>query len=263
MRTPALIPGILLIAFLAAAPVAAHSNYTGRTLKSGTQGCGNCHATQNSSVSVTISGPASLAPGQEGTYEVRISGGGGSTVCVDIATSAGTLKPRDGNTRTSNGELITNGTKKYSSGAYTYSFILTAPSTAQTVTLYATGMSTMSTFNFAQNFAVTVQAATDADAVPVPAHSVAHAISESWPNPFTESTGIGYSVTGRATVHLAVYDAAGNELAVFVEGEVEPGYNSVRWNAGARPSGIYFWRMIVTGPDGVTHSSTRKILLTR
>ena len=52
------------------------------------------------------------------------------TVCVDIAASGGTLAPADANTKASQGELITNGVKRYSGGSYTYSFSLTAPTTS-------------------------------------------------------------------------------------------------------------------------------------
>ena len=128
--------GLLLMAAVIMFTVreaAAHSSYTGRTKKSGTQaGCG-CHASVSPSVTVAISGPDTLQAGATGTYTVKISGGTGSSVCVDIATSAGTLKNADASTKLSGGELITNGVKKYSGASYTYTFTLTAPGSAQTV----------------------------------------------------------------------------------------------------------------------------------
>ncbi|MFZ1730762.1 MAG: choice-of-anchor V domain-containing protein [Bacteroidota bacterium] len=130
---------ILTVSIIALSYAFAHANYTGRTMMSGTAGCGGCHASVNSTVQVSISGPDTLSVGKNGTYQVRISGGSGSSVCADIAASAGTLAPADANLKLSKGELITNGTKRYSGGSYTYSFVLTAPASAQTVTLYATG----------------------------------------------------------------------------------------------------------------------------
>jgi hypothetical protein len=95
------------------------------------------------------------------------------------------------------------------------------------------------------------------------AAAVAWALSSSHPNPFNPSTSITYSVTGRANMRLAVYDMLGNVVAVFIDGRVGPEMNTVQWDAASQPSGIYFWRMTVTSPDGATRSTTRKIVLAR
>ena len=239
----------------------AHSSYTGRTMKSGTQGCGNCHAKLSTAVQVSITGPETLAAGARGTYQVTISGGSGSSVCVDIAASAGTLTPADGNTKASNGELITNGVKRYSGGSYTYSFSLTAPSTPQSVTLYATGLSTMQAFNFAPNKIVTVTSGTTGLESSIPALPVEIELSPNFPNPFNPSTTITYTLPEKASVHLAVYDAAGRQLAVLWDGVRAQGGYFASWDASEFPSGTYYYRLSAMTADGRAASRTRKMLL--
>lgn len=136
---------------------------SGYTLKTSTAGCGGCHSAHggvNSAVSVVISGPASLKPGQVGAYSVAVSdnttsSGGG----VDIASSAaGGLAASSANLIPLSGELVQPSGQRLPT---TYTFAFTAPATPGTVTLYATGMgsSKVDGWNFASNFAVTVSAA--------------------------------------------------------------------------------------------------------
>ncbi len=252
---------VFVTSVLALAYAFAHANYTGRTAMSGSQGCGGCHASVNSAVQVSISGPDTLAAGAQGTFQVTIRGGSGSSVCVDIAASGGTLAPADGNTKASKGELITNGVKRYSSGSYTYSFFLTAPANPQTVTLYATGMSTMQTFNFAPNKAVVVTSGTTGMNAAVLSNPGTILLEQNFPNPFNPSTSISYALSQRCAVRLSVYDGAGNEVALLEEGMRESGTHLLRWNASGSPSGLYFCRLETRLPNGGTATQIRKMLL--
>jgi hypothetical protein len=240
----------------------AHSSYTGRTLKSGSGGCGNCHASQTSTVTVAVSGPDTLASGTDGSYSVTISGGSGSSVCVDIATSAGTLKTADANLKLSSSELITNGVKKYASGSYTYNFKLAAPATQQTVTLYATGMSTKSTYNFAPNKTVVVTniSGIDKPSVGSPAFI---ALSQNYPNPFASGTNIGFTLTQRAAVRLAVYDVSGAERVVLLDEPREAGLHRFEWNGASLQTGMYLCRLTAVMASGEMRSETIKLLVTK
>ena len=240
----------------------AHASYTGRTLKSGTGGCGNCHAAQTSTVNVVISGPDTLQAGVDGSYAVTISGGSGSSVCVDIATSAGTLKIVDANLKLSSSELITNGVKKYASGSYTYNFKLTAPATPQTVTLYATGMSTKSTYNFAPNKSVVVTNVTGVDEQRS-GHPASLSLSQNYPNPFMGATNIGYTISEHGFVRMTLSDISGRELAVISEGEQEAGSHIVKWDGSALPAGMYFCRLTAVGANGTSVTETIKLLVTK
>jgi hypothetical protein len=241
---------------------AAHSSYTGRTLKSGTQAGCSCHASQSTAVVVAISGPDTLKVGAEGTYTVKISGGNGSTVCVNIATSAGALKTADATTKLSGGELITNGVKKYSGGSYTYTFKLTAPATAQALTLYATGMSTMSTFNHAPNKTVTViPAVTEVEASASPAP--VSALLGNYPDPFRSSTTINFSLADRGRVRLAVYDLAGQQIDALSNRMEEAGTHAVPFDGSRLPTGLYFVRLTGTLANGDAVNLTRRMVLAR
>jgi hypothetical protein len=89
-------------------------------------------------------------------------------------------------------------------------------------------------------------------------------LSPNYPNPFNPSTtlrfSVGRGVEGRQGnfVKLAVYDLLGREVAVLVEGTLEPGEHQVNWNAGPAPSGFYLCRLQAGGA-----TLTRKMLLLR
>jgi len=132
---------------------------SGYTSKTNASGCGACHSTHSgasSSILVQIIGPSELAPSEMGSYSVRISGGSGSKVGVDIALSSGALAKVDNNLKVLNSELTQPSSKTYSNGSYTFNFTVTAPSIPGTITLYATGMSKKQEWNFAQNFSIAV-----------------------------------------------------------------------------------------------------------
>lgn len=130
---------------------------SGRTLKTSTAGCGGsgCHGTApNTSVSVVLNGPATLAPGQTAGYTVTVSGSSGTTGGVDIAASQGTLAPVSSYLRLLSGELVHSQRVAIPS---TYQLNYTAPTTTGSQTLYATGKSNaFSSWNFATNFQITV-----------------------------------------------------------------------------------------------------------
>ena len=129
---------------------------SGYTKKGSTPGC-TCHTSSpSSSVTLTISGPATLNKGETGSYSVlmtytsNITGGG-----MDIAASNGTLAKVDSRLKVLNGEL-TQPSKQTGTTQLVWSFKYTAPSTAGTQTLYATGCAVKSRWNHAPNFTVTV-----------------------------------------------------------------------------------------------------------
>jgi hypothetical protein len=73
-------------------------------------------------------------------------------------------------------------------------------------------------------------------------------LHQNYPNPFNPATSLAFSVAAREHVTISVYDVSGRRVAVLVDGYVEPGVSSVRWDgrddAGAdAASGTYFVRM--------------------
>jgi len=94
----------------------------------------------------------------------------------------------------------------------------------------------------------------DASATPEPSALLGAAIElGAAPNPFVGSTAIGFRLSRSASVHAAVHDAAGRQVALLADGQLEPGAHRVDWNgldsAGARvPAGVYFLRL-AAGPE--------------
>ncbi len=68
-------------------------------------------------------------------------------------------------------------------------------------------------------------------------------LSQNYPNPFNPETSIRFSLPERGVVTLTVYDALGREIASPVNGTMEAGSHTIRFNAARIPSGIYFYTL--------------------
>ncbi len=68
-------------------------------------------------------------------------------------------------------------------------------------------------------------------------------LEQNFPNPFNPSTTIDFSLPARAQTRLVVYNTLGQEVAVLVNGELESGMHSARFDAMGLPSGTYFYRL--------------------
>jgi parallel beta-helix repeat protein len=79
-----------------------------------------------------------------------------------------------------------------------------------------------------------------------------------FPNPFNLSTTIRYGLPQRSLVTLAIYNVLGQQVAVLVDREQEPGYYDVKFDGTNSASGLYFYRLIAK--DFV---QTRKLLLVK
>ena len=247
--------GLLLITVFVTV-VLAHSSNTGNTRKTSVTGC-SCHGSASGIVTVSISGPSQVQTGSTSTFKITISGGSGTRVCADIAASSGSLQPFDSALKLSGTELITNGTKTYTNGQYTYSFNYTAPATAGSQTLYATGLATNSSgqWNFAPDKIISVVTATDVKNNSIPAE---YLLEQNYPNPFNPSTLIKYSIAETENVTLKIYDMLGNEIKTLVNEVKQPGkyiseFSSQNLNLA---SGIYFYKL-----QTEKFSSTKKMLL--
>jgi hypothetical protein len=77
-----------------------------------------------------------------------------------------------------------------------------------------------------------------------------------YPNPFNPSVMLRFTLERAAHVELAVFDLTGRQLAVLARGMRERGEQSVVWNAGALPSGLYLARL-----HADDRTTTQKLLL--
>jgi photosystem II stability/assembly factor-like uncharacterized protein len=89
-----------------------------------------------------------------------------------------------------------------------------------------------------------------------PSPSLLH-LGQNYPNPVSASTTIPFSLTSPEHVRLSVYDMLGREVAVLVNGRLDAGLHSVRFDAAGLPSGMYF--SVLKNGAAV---ETRKLLLT-
>jgi len=82
---------------------------------------------------------------------------------------------------------------------------------------------------------------------------IRHSAISARPNPFTPATSLTFSTTRPGRVTARIYDLSGRLVRTLVDGMLEGGQHTLRWNAAAEggqrvASGIYFVRL--TSPDG-------------
>ena len=77
-----------------------------------------------------------------------------------------------------------------------------------------------------------------------------------YPNPFNPTTTIRFTV-GNADMHsLRVFDITGRLVETLVNRELQAGEHEIVWNAGSRPSGVYFVRL-----ESGEFDETQKVVL--
>ncbi len=71
----------------------------------------------------------------------------------------------------------------------------------------------------------------------------AYTLSQNYPNPFNPATVINFQVPVSGDVRIVLYDLLGREVAVLVDGRMEAGSYTVRFDASHLTTGAYFYRM--------------------
>jgi hypothetical protein len=125
----------LLLPSIAFAYSAGISGYSGQ----GGQSCTTCHG--SATATATLSGPTTLAPGASGSYTLTITGGPAQTAGLDVSLSGGGSLQHGTGTQLMSAEVTQTSPAAFSGSSAAFTFSLTAPSTAGTVTLYASGLS--------------------------------------------------------------------------------------------------------------------------
>lgn len=77
-----------------------------------------------------------------------------------------------------------------------------------------------------------------------------------YPNPFTTTTAIHFTIHEQAFVNLKVFDAAGQHITTLVNEIRDPGSYRVPFHAEDLPPGIYFYRL-----DSINFTETGKCVL--
>jgi beta-glucuronidase len=94
-----------------------------------------------------------------------------------------------------------------------------------------------------------------AKSLPVPQE---FSMSQSFPNPSNPSSTISYGIPTRSHVVLSVFNTLGQKVADLVNGDEEPGFYSVRFDATGLASGVYFYRL-----RAGSHVQTRKMIVVK
>jgi hypothetical protein len=89
----------------------------------------------------------------------------------------------------------------------------------------------------------------------------AFSLYQNYPNPFNPETTIEFDIPSAGPVRLAVYNVLGQLVRTLIDGELDPGSHSIRWDGTDKTgnsvsSGIYLYRLET--PDA---SAARKMLL--
>lgn len=250
------------------------TGYVGTTRKNGENfGC-TCHGSNPTpSVSVSITGPDSVAVGQTVTYSVSISNGpaqvGGFNVAVDtgsvdIIPGDTTIKREEYPFGSGEYELTHSHPKPFSGNSVSWSFRYTAPNFPIIDTLYASGNSANNdgtndndNWNWSPNKQIRVY--NPIGIINISSVARDFSISQNYPNPFNPITQINFSVARSSNVQIKVFDILGNETALLVNENLKQGEYKTEFNAANLASGTYFYSLVINGEK----ISTKKMLLVK
>ncbi len=91
---------------------------------------------------------------------------------------------------------------------------------------------------------------------PEPEHVLGFA--QNYPNPFSETTTIRYSVPEEMAVRLRVYDVLGREITTLVDEHLRPGIYTADFDGTELPGGLYVYRI-----EMAHMTFTRRMMLVR
>lgn len=84
---------------------------------------------------------------------------------------------------------------------------------------------------------------------------------DNYPNPFNPATNIKFDIPVSSDVKLKIYDISGKEIFTAINEKLSAGTFEYKWNAANYASGVYFYKIIVSGNSGDFIKTKRMILL--
>ena len=96
-------------------------------------------------------------------------------------------------------------------------------------------------------------------------------LEQNYPNPFNSITNIKFKLKSgmpdfslnSGFAEIKVYDITGKLIRVLTGKKYEPGEHTVRFDASELPSGVYFYKLEISGDNGKIYSETRKMILVK
>lgn len=220
---------------------------TGRTRKTSNSGCGGCHGSSAATdVSALLNGPDTVTAGTTRQFTFTVSKPSKTGAGLDIATRKGVLAPVSSNIHLTNGELTHNNNIPFTGGSATVQFNYTAPALQGTDTLWATGLATNSDggsggddWNWAVSKRIVVILPTGVTGNNSEIKDFS--VSQNYPNPFNPNTIISYQIPKPGFVTLKIYDVLGNEIAVLLSRDQNPGSYDISFDGSNLSGGVYFY----------------------
>lgn len=68
-------------------------------------------------------------------------------------------------------------------------------------------------------------------------------VLQNYPNPFSSSTTIYYTISAASPVELTIFNLLGRKIEAIEAGDKAPGSYSLEWNAKNFPEGIYLLQL--------------------
>ena len=87
-------------------------------------------------------------------------------------------------------------------------------------------------------------------------------VSQNYPNPSNPKSKIDFQMPFDGKVSIKVYDIAGREVAVLIDGLKPADFYSVEFDGSNLASGVYFYRIIADG-EGKSFTKTLKMVLVK
>lgn len=86
-------------------------------------------------------------------------------------------------------------------------------------------------------------------------------LEQNYPNPFNPSTNVVFAVPVKSDITLEVFNLIGQKVATLLQGSVEAGQHTAKFDASSLSSGIFIVKLQATGENGVQFTSTKKMTL--
>jgi len=91
-----------------------------------------------------------------------------------------------------------------------------------------------------------------------------YALYQNYPNPFNPTTTISYSLKDESEVRIKIYAITGELIRTIIEGNKSKGYNETQIDLSNMASGIYLYRLEVTGKGKIpVFNDLKKMVLVK